>query len=84
MRNKSSKERKLKSWCERQKKQSWEEFGNGLERNFNEQWKLFYRVFRHMRKDNDCPLKYVTSKDGKILTKAEGKLWNNGKNTSVS
>ncbi|XP_068082743.1 LINE-1 retrotransposable element ORF2 protein [Anabrus simplex] len=60
--------RKVKDLVKTAKRQSWEEFGQRMEKNYKENQKLFYRALKNMRKEKQCPLKFIKDKEGKILT----------------
>lgn len=50
------------------KKVMWEKFGEKMEENYRENQKLLYRVLKSMRKQKECPLKYIYDKKQNLLT----------------
>ncbi|KAF6203343.1 hypothetical protein GE061_003761 [Apolygus lucorum] len=53
------------------KAKSWEEFGKFMNESYHDNKKLFYKVLKNMRKLKDCPIKFVKSKAGLLLTDTE-------------
>ena len=69
---------KVKHEIRKAKQKSWEEFGEKMETNYYENQKLFYRVVKSMRKEKNCPLKFIKDANGKLLTE-EGEIMNRWK-----
>lgn len=59
--------KKVKEVIQKAKTESWEEFGNTLEKNFKENQKLFYSTLKNEKKGNQIILKQLQDKQGKIL-----------------
>ena len=50
------------------KNYSWQEFGKFMKDNFKGNQKLFFKVLKGMRKDKECPLKFIRDENGVLLT----------------
>ncbi|XP_073989088.1 uncharacterized protein [Rhodnius prolixus] len=60
--------RKVKEVIRDAKRETWEQFGKFMEESTQTNQKLFYKILKNMRKGKECPIKYINSKDGLLIT----------------
>lgn len=58
----------VKTAVQAAKKEMWKNFGEKMEENHRENQKLFYKVLKSMRKQKECPLKFIYDKEKNLLT----------------
>ena len=56
------------------KSKAWESFGKSLEENYRENQKLFYSTLKQIRKEKECPIKFIKDTTGNIITQKENIL----------
>lgn len=59
--------RKVKDVVKAAKEKSWAEFGEKMESAHKEKQKLFYRTVKSMKREKECPIKFVKDKSGSLL-----------------
>jgi hypothetical protein len=58
----------VKKAVQEAKKEMWKNFRKTMEENYKENRKPFYKRLKSMRKEKECPLKYIYYQDKKLLT----------------